>query len=371
MLTIAIPQLYCGASGQKGAYNRQEVGLARAFAALGCRAVVLYPNPDAATADAITTEDLEPNVRIYYVPARAAGVSAFYRTWQPLLKEHVDAVHVMGDNALGVPGLYRFCRAHGIFFYSQLGAIRSASDKAAVRVLMDTLSLPNRRIYKKTPTYAKTPALAQELQDLGIPCAGVMPVGLDTAIIPTIPGSRRATRDALGLDPDAHYLVFVGRLDAYKRPLDLIPLLENLPEWRAVIIGQGALAAELDARLPADRVTRIPRLDNNAVHAYYHACDVFVNLNDREIFGMSLLESMYAGCPPVARHAPGPDLIIENGVSGILCDTVDQLAAGVRQADEAMGRAAQKRINEHFLWQNSAETALAMLEQKGVHCRGQ
>ena len=44
MLTIAIPQLYCGASGQKGAYNRQEVGLARAFAALGCRAVVLYPD---------------------------------------------------------------------------------------------------------------------------------------------------------------------------------------------------------------------------------------------------------------------------------------------------------------------------------------
>lgn len=29
MRTIAIPQLYCGASGKKGAYNRQEVGLAR------------------------------------------------------------------------------------------------------------------------------------------------------------------------------------------------------------------------------------------------------------------------------------------------------------------------------------------------------
>lgn len=368
MLTIAIPQLYCGASGQKGAYNRQEVGLARAFAALGCRAVVLYPDVQAA---APRVETPEPGIKIYYCPARALGVHAFFKSWQVLLEEKADAVHVMGDNSLGVPGLYRFCRAHGIFFYSQLGAIRSASDKAAVRVLMDALSLPNRRIYKKTPTYAKTPALAQELQDLGIPCAGVMPVGLDTAIIPTIPGSRRATRAALGLDPDAHYLVFVGRLDAYKRPLDLIPLLENLPEWRAVIIGQGALAAELDARLPADRVTRIPRLDNNAVHAYYHACDVFVNLNDREIFGMSLLEAMYAGCPPVARHAPGPDLIIENGVSGILCDTVDQLAAGVRQADEAMGRAAQKRINEHFLWQNSAETALALLEQKGVHCRGQ
>ena len=61
---------------QKGAYNRQEVGLARAFAALGCRAVVLYPDPDAAP-EAVTSEDLEPNVRIYYVPARKAGVSAF------------------------------------------------------------------------------------------------------------------------------------------------------------------------------------------------------------------------------------------------------------------------------------------------------
>ena len=44
MLTIAIPQLYCGASGRKGAYNRQEVGLARAFAALGCRALAIYPD---------------------------------------------------------------------------------------------------------------------------------------------------------------------------------------------------------------------------------------------------------------------------------------------------------------------------------------
>ena len=47
MKTIVIPQFYRGPSGQKGLYNRQEVGLARAFAALGCRAVVLYPEPGA------------------------------------------------------------------------------------------------------------------------------------------------------------------------------------------------------------------------------------------------------------------------------------------------------------------------------------
>ena len=118
MKTIAIPQFYCGPSGRKGLYNRQEVGLARAFAALGARGIVLYPDPDAA---APTVEEPEPNVKVYYLPVRALGSQAFYKSWQILLDEHVDAVHVMGDNSPGVPALYRFCQRHGILFYSQLG----------------------------------------------------------------------------------------------------------------------------------------------------------------------------------------------------------------------------------------------------------
>ena len=70
MKTIAIPQFYCGPSGQKGLYNRQEVGLARAFAALGCRAVVLYPAPGAA---APTVENPEPNVKDLLPPGTKIG----------------------------------------------------------------------------------------------------------------------------------------------------------------------------------------------------------------------------------------------------------------------------------------------------------
>lgn len=367
MKTIVIPQFYCGPSGQKGMYNRQEVGLARAFAALGARAVVLYPAPGAA---APVVEDPEPNVRIYTMPAWALGSQAFYKSWQVLLAEHADAVHVMGDNSPGVPGLYRFCRRHGILFYSQIGALKSTSAHAGMRAVMDLLLRRNLAVYQKTPTYAKTPAAAAELQALGVRCAGLMPVGLDTAIIPDIPTGRAQLRGALGLDPRARIFAFVGRLDAYKRPLDLVPLLQAAPGWQAVVIGRGAQGEALRAALAQNgllgRCRLIPRLANRAVHAYYHACDAFVNLNDGEIFGMSLLEAMYAGCPPVARHAPGPDLIIEDGVSGFLCDTVAQMAAALENVGDAMGAAAQKRINEHFLWQNSAETALALLQGKGA-----
>ena len=81
-------------------------------------------------------------------------------------------VHVMGDNSLGVPGLYRFCQKHGILFYSQLGALKSTSNHAAVRRVMDLLLRRNLAVYRKTPTYAKTPAVAAELESLGVPCAG-------------------------------------------------------------------------------------------------------------------------------------------------------------------------------------------------------
>ena len=118
MRTIAIPRLYCGASGQRGAYNRQEVGLARAFAELGCRVLVLYP---AVGAHTVETETPAPGVKVLYLPARALRGNAFYKSWQVLLDEKVDAVHLMSDNALAVPGLYRFCRRHGIFLYNVVG----------------------------------------------------------------------------------------------------------------------------------------------------------------------------------------------------------------------------------------------------------
>ena len=181
---------------------------------------------------------------------------------------------------------------------------------------------------------------------------------------------------------NAKYILFVGRLDAYKRPLDVAAVLAALPaDWQAVVIGQGSLADELHRAMEAaglaGRWRHIPQLPNAQVHAYYHACDVFLNCNDREIFGMSLLEAMYAGCVPVARHAPGPDEIIEDGVSGFLVgpaqgDTDALAAAAVRAAGApAMAAAAKRRIRTHFLWQNSAERALRMLRQKGVGTHGQ
>lgn len=372
MLTIGIPQLFCSAPGPKGAYSRQEVGLARAFASLGCRAVAIYPDP---TLSAPRAEDLEPMVRVLYLPARALGSHALYKSWQPLLEEKIDAVHVMGDSALGVPGLYRFCKKHGIFFYSQLGTLKSSGRPAAVRLVRDLLLRRSLAVYRRTPVFARTPVAAAQLRQLGVPCAGVLPVGLDPAVIPMIPGTRQEIRTELKLDLNARYLLFAGRIDPDRRPLALVPLMQALGAgWQLIVIGQGSQAGALDAAMSGlgGRYRRIARLPGTAVHVYYRACNVFVNLSEREIFGISLLEAMYAGCPPVARRAPGPELVIEDGISGLLADTDALLPDAVRRADADpdMGIAAQRRISEHFLWSNSAEAALDLMEREGVRRHG-
>ena len=74
MKTIVIPQFYCGPSGQKGMYNRQEVGLARAFAALGARAVVLYPAPGRRRPPGRGARAQRPRLRDAGVGAGVAGV---------------------------------------------------------------------------------------------------------------------------------------------------------------------------------------------------------------------------------------------------------------------------------------------------------
>lgn len=78
----------------------------------------------------------------------------------------------MGDNSLGVPGLYRFCEKHGIVFYSQLGALKSTSNHAIVHGVMDLLLHRNLTVYRKTPTYARPRLWPPNWKAWGVPCRG-------------------------------------------------------------------------------------------------------------------------------------------------------------------------------------------------------
>ncbi len=96
-------------------------------------------------------------------------------------------------------------------------------------------------MYRETPTYAKTPAVAAELESLGVPCRGA-DAWAGHGHHPDDTGQQGHDTPGLNINEQVKVLAFVGRLDAYKQPLDLVPLLQAAPDWYAVIIGQGRRA---------------------------------------------------------------------------------------------------------------------------------
>lgn len=361
-MRFGIVELYCGASGQKGFYNSQELGLARAMKPLGYEPVVFYPDKSLTRRLEESTSDGIPVVR---VPAKAVGVHGRY-DWNILLEYGVEAVQIGSDNQLFAPDLLRFCDRHHIPVYNYIGTAGSDTGNAVKAALMGLAYRRSIRAFKRHKCFAKTPAVAKQLEGYGITDVEVAPVGLDLSVIPEIMEPRAALRKRLGLPGDKTLLLFVGRLDAYKRPLEAVRLLEKLPEAVLVMIGMGSMDAEVEREAQTlgvwDAMLRIARLPNDQVQQYYAACDYYVNFNPKEIFGMSLLEAMYQDCAVLACHAPGPDFIIEDGVSGFLAEDTAEMAELVRAGVRPSPGAARRRILEHFVWDRTARQFDAWLK---------
>ena len=362
----AILELYCGGSGKLGFYNSQELGLARALKKSGIQVTIVYPDksgkPD-------WEESPEEGITILHKSCRAFGVHSFYKL-DFLIERKIDVVHLDSDNQLYAPTVARFCKKHGIFCYNYIGTVYSDTENGLKKQLMNQISRRNFRMFRKMLTIGKTEAVSQTLKKSGVPGVQVVPVGLDTSVIQKAGVGKERPRGELGLPADKKLLLFVGRLEVYKRPFAALELLEKLGgDYALAIIGDGGLREELKEKIQksgyANQIYYFERVPNTQMYQYYAAADCYVNFNTHEIFGMSILEAMYQRCPVVARHAPGPDEIIESGRSGYLCDSEEEMAEIIAEGIPAeIGMQAKERILQKFTWESSAKKILDLVEER-------
>jgi 1,2-diacylglycerol 3-alpha-glucosyltransferase len=147
------------------------------------------------------------------------------------------------------------------------------------------------------------------------------------------------------------------------------------------MIGKGELEGQVRDRIGEIRgrhpdkavITLIDKVDNSRMWKYYRSCVCMVNLNDHEIFGMSILEAMYYELPVVAIKAPGPGFIMngcgneESGSLGLLCDDYDQIVQalgniGTEDVAAVDVRAAHAHIVNDFMWDRTAEIILGEIK---------
>ena len=191
------------------------------------------------------------------------------------------------------------------------------------------------------------------------------------------PGDRRGARERLGIRPEEHVLLFVGRIQPLKAPDILVRaaarMLADDPSLpvRVIIAGgpsgtgleHPTALADLTAELGLGDVVRFePPGDRTRLADLYRAADIAVVPSHSESFGLVAIEAQACGTPVVAASVGGLRTAVVDGVSGVLVDGHDpaDYAAVLRRLLADPARLRELSIGAHthasaFGW--SATTA--------------
>ncbi|MBD8077602.1 glycogen synthase [Cellulosimicrobium arenosum] len=205
-----------------------------------------------------------------------------------------------------------------------------------------------------------------------------------------VAAADRVVRD-LGIDPERPAVVFVGRITRQKGLPYLLRAARALPPEVQLVLCAGApdtpeIAAEVSGAVAALQSERsgvvwieqmLPRPELVAVLA---ASTVFVCPSVYEPLGIVNLEAMAVGLPVVGTATGGIPEVVDDGVTGTLvpieqsddgtgtpldpdrfvADLAAALTAAVSDGARAaeMGRAARRRVEEHFAWDAIGERTL-------------
>jgi mannosyltransferase len=197
--------------------------------------------------------------------------------------------------------------------------------------------------------------------------ATVIPHGVDTDRYAP-PADRAAAFAEAGL-PGRYAIGCFGRVRAQKGADVFVDamcrLLPRYPDFTAVIVGaitvdQTAFANDLKKRIEAaglqSRVSITGELPIEDLPRWHQRLTIYAFTSRNEGFGLTLLEAMSSGAALVASRAGAAELVVEDGVSGVLTPPgdVDALVAALEPllrdpaSAAAMGERARKRVVEKF-----------------------
>ena len=169
----------------------------------------------------------------------------------------------------------------------------------------------------------------RELEDLGFPRTGVLPVVPDFAHLDVPPDRARVA----AFDDAWTNIMFVGRVIPNKKFENVIRAFHvyrtrHNPRARLLLVGSYsgferylAMLQGLVARLGTPDVHFLGHVSNEELTALYDTADLFLCASEHEGFCVPLIEAFYKGVPVLAFAATAVPATMDGG--GVLYDTTD------------------------------------------------
>ena len=163
---------------------------------------------------------------------------------------------------------------------------------------------------------APSKLVQRQMQRLGIANVGLWRRGVDAEVFH--PRFRSAAmREAMtDGNPQSTLLLYVGRLSDEKQIEHIRPTLEQLPNTRLALVGDGPARADLERYYADLPVKFMGYMRGERLSQAYASADIFVFPSRLETFGLVVIEAMAAGLPAVAARVGGVSDMMREGVNG-------------------------------------------------------
>lgn len=279
------------------------------------------------------------------IPSPSIGFSL--RRFKP------DLVHVVNPAVLGLGGIF-YAKKYDIplvaSYHTHLPQYLHHYNLGALEgLLWELLKLAHNQARLNLCT---STAMVNELVSHGIERVDLWQRGVDTdSFHPDLASPQMRDRLSAG-NPEAPLLLYVGRVSAEKEIDKIKPVLENIPNARLAIVGNGPAREELETLFADTNTHFVGYLHGRDLGAAYASADAFIFPSSTETLGLVLLEAMAAGCPVVAARRGGIPDIVTDGVNGYLFDPDDP-----QGAIAATQRLLAKRDEREQLRQNARKEA--------------
>ena len=211
---------------------------------------------------------------------------------------------------------------------------------------------------------------ATKLRAYGVEDVGIVPLGVELG---DFGPSRRnpRLRRSLGLSDEQPLLIYVGRLDAEKKPQIVVEAFRKLPEAlgaRLVLLGEGPLREEIaalsDSRIATPGFVR----DRQQLARWLASADIYVSGMADETFGVSIVEAQASGLPVVGVAAGAMVDRVTNAIGRLgPVDDSDAMAANILSVwnsdRERMAEVAQAEARQ-YSWDRSMDALFGLLYRK-------